>query len=58
MVCSAFLWVGRNSSCGNPSMIGGVVDGCLSVVCEYPNSKFDLWIWKEYGVEETGHYYC
>ncbi|KAL8538630.1 hypothetical protein ACS0TY_000592 [Phlomoides rotata] len=36
-----------------PTPALGVIEGCLSVLWDYPNSHFDVWVMKEYGVKDS-----
>ncbi|KAL0303034.1 UNVERIFIED_CONTAM: F-box protein CPR1 [Sesamum radiatum] len=40
----------QQSRCG-PSL--GVLDGCLSMLCDYYSTQLDVWLLKEYGVRES-----
>lgn len=31
----------------------GVFEGCLCMLCDYPRNRVDVWIWKDYGVEDS-----
>lgn len=38
-------------SCSSSSL--GLLGGCLSVLCDYQNTRADVWVMKEYGVKES-----